>query len=61
MENDYPTDSYMEVYDLLEDTTAHACDEYGISAPMVYLAMEAFVQAKRTELNYLFNSLNSKQ
>ena len=49
---------FFDLYDLLEDTSSFACQEYGVSASLVYLAMEAFVESKRSSLDYLKKTLD---
>ena len=51
-------DTHLDLKDLLEDTAAFACDEYGISAELFYLCMETFAEAKIHQLKTLKNSLN---
>ena len=51
-------DTHLDLKDLLEDTSAFACDEYGISAELFYLCMETYAQAKIHQLRILKESLN---
>ena len=46
-------ETHQELGDLLEDTISFACDEYEISAELMYIVMESFAQAKIATLNSL--------
>ncbi len=46
-------DTLNDLYLLFEDVCSHACDEYDVSAPMVYVAMKAFADSKLDDLKRL--------
>jgi len=50
-------DTHTDLKELLEDTAAFACDEYGISAELFYIVMECYGQAKQHQLAQLKRSL----
>lgn len=49
-------ETHQELRDLLEDTISFACDEYEISAELMYIVMESYAQAKIATLNHLKSS-----
>jgi len=50
-------DTLNDLYLLFEDVCSHACDEYDVSAPMVYVAMKAFADSKQDDLKQLMDLL----